>query len=64
MIAYTTFIIDLHHINFGQVVLHFFVLLGSLAVDHVQDVLSSVWAHVVASLVLRRFHVEDGLADW
>ena len=51
MAAHSSLVVDLHHINFGQVVLHLLEVLCPLAVDHVEDMLDLVWAHVVAALV-------------
>ena len=58
-----TLVIDLHHVNFGQVVLHFLNVFTLLAVDRIKDVLDLVWAHVFASLVLWLVDSEGCLAD-
>lgn len=51
MAAHSSFVVDLHHINFSQVVLHLFEVLCPFAVDYIEYVLDLVWTHVVAALV-------------
>lgn len=55
--------VDLHHVDFGQVVLHLFYVFRLFAVDCVIDVLHLVWAHVFASQVLWLVYSQGGLAD-
>jgi len=60
-----SFVVDLHHVDFGQVRLHLFQVLCSLAVDDVEYVLYLVGAHVVSGTdVLWRISSERSLADW
>ena len=62
-IAHSILIIDLHHVDFGQVVLHLLKIFGSFSVNHVKDVLDFVRAHIVP-LVLRRIDSKRCLTDW
>ena len=59
-----SFVVDLHHVDFGQVRLHLFQVFRSLAVDDVEDVLHFVGAHIVSGTdVLWRVYSERSLAD-
>ena len=57
-------VINLHHINARQVLLHLLTILDTLAVDHVVDVLNFVWAHVVELRLLGSLtDTKDSLID-
>ena len=56
-------VVDLHHVDAGEILLHLLAVLNTLTIDHIVDVLDLIRTDTGLRMLRRRASAQDGLID-